>query len=365
MKTKRLFTPENIQTLSENQIFVFGSNKAGNHLGGAAKYALDHFNAKMGISEGRTGQCYAIPTLDENFCKLPLDEIEKSLQKFARYTIENLHLTFLVTKIGCGIAKFSEVEISNLFKKTKFLENVILPKEFCITKGYKVFNFDWTCRCFKYKVGELYTIDDYPIICKNGFHFCEKLVDCYNYYDYNKNNKIAEVEILGLTDTDDGKKYCTNSIKITKEIKWEEVDSLVNLGLQNSGRGNSGDYNSGDYNSGYHNSGVFCTRKRTDPVIIFNKESQMTWDEWYDHPAYRVSFNLRMTEWVCWSDMTDKEKEENKTAYVCDGYLKTYSYKEAWSNLWEILDQNQRNSFKTLPNFDSKIFEEITGIKID
>ena len=61
--------------------------------------------------------------------------------------------------------------------------------------------------------------------------------------------------------------------------------------------------------------------------------------------------------------MTDKEKKENKSAFVCRGYLKVYGYKEAWANLWKTLSDKEKNSFKTLPNFDAIIFEEITGIK--
>ena len=137
-----------------------------------------------------------------------------------------------------------------------------------------------------------------------------------------------------------------------------------NSGDRNSGDRNSGDLNSGDLNNGYRNSGVFCTRKRTDTVPFFNKESQITWDEWYNHPAYNSSFRLNMTEWKYWDNMSDDERKENPKAFITDGMLVVLSYHEAWSNLWSTLSENEKESFKTLPNFDGSIFKEITGIEL-
>ena len=137
-----------------------------------------------------------------------------------------------------------------------------------------------------------------------------------------------------------------------------------NSGDLNSGYRNSGYRNSGDLNSGYRNSGVFCNKKREDTVPFFNKESDMTWDEWYNHDAYCASRRLETTKWICWDDMTDKEKANNEKAYVCGGYLKVYEYKEAWKNLWDTLDDHDKETFSTLPNFDPDVFEDITGIRI-
>lgn len=89
----------------------------------------------------------------------------------------------------------------------------------------------------------------------------------------------------------------------------------------------------------------------------------MTWDGWYNHPAYSAASNLTITLWVSWEDMTDKEKIKHPKAFVTEGYLKVFEYKEAWANLWKELSTAQKNSFKSLPNFDSAIFEDITGIK--
>lgn len=90
----------------------------------------------------------------------------------------------------------------------------------------------------------------------------------------------------------------------------------------------------------------------------------MTWDEWYNNEAYRSASDMKVTEWICWDNMTDDEKKENPKAFVCEGYVKVFEYKTAWSNLWETLSESQRKSFESLPNFDKGIFEEITGIKL-
>src|SRR5574344_3169774 len=139
----------------------------------------------------------------------------------------------------------------------------------------------------------------------------------------------------------------------------------LNSGYRNSGDLNSGDRNSGDLNSGYRNSGVFCNKKREDTVPFFNKESDMTWDEWYNHDAYCASRRLETTKWIYWDDMTDKEKANNEKASVCGGYIKVYEYKEAWKNLWDTLDDDEKETFRTLPNFDPDVFEDITGIRVN
>ena len=123
-------------------------------------------------------------------------------------------------------------------------------------KGYKVFNSDWTCRGFQFEVGKVFEEDVTPVCCDKGFHFCTKASDCFSYYDFDPNNKVAEVEVLGEIDSNDkDSKCCTNKIKIVREINWQEVLELVNLGKACTGLCNSGDWNSGDWNSGNRNSG--------------------------------------------------------------------------------------------------------------
>ncbi len=120
--------------------------------------------------------------------------------------------------------------------------------------AFKVFNPDWTCRGFLYEVGQTYEEKVNPSLCDRGFHFCNELKDCFNYYTFDPDNKVARIEALGdICEGED--KCCTNKIKIIEEISWEEVLRLVNLGKGNSGFCNSGDRNSGDWNSGNWNSG--------------------------------------------------------------------------------------------------------------
>ena len=64
-------------------------------------------------------------------------------------------------------------------------------------KGYKVFEPDWTCREFQYEIGETYEHEGEIELCNAGFHFCERLIDCFSYYEFNPKNKVAEVEVLG------------------------------------------------------------------------------------------------------------------------------------------------------------------------
>ena len=128
-------------------------------------------------------------------------------------------------------------------------------------EGYKVFEPDWTCRGFQYEVGKTFEEDVIPSCCNRGFHFCKELKDCFNYYPFNPDNKVAKVIALGEIDEEsDDSKCCTNKIQIVEEISWEDVLRMVNLGkgnagLCNSGNRNSGNRNSGDCNSGNCNSG--------------------------------------------------------------------------------------------------------------
>ncbi len=122
-----------------------------------------------------------------------------------------------------------------------------------IMKAFKVFNPDWTCRGFRYEVGETYTHKGDISMCSSGFHACKRAVDCFNYYDFDPKNKVAEVILTGVMT--DGDKSVGSKIKIVKEIKWDSLLTLVNIGYNNSGYNNSGERNSGNNNSGNGNSG--------------------------------------------------------------------------------------------------------------
>lgn len=121
----RRFTPERIETLKENEIFVFGSNLAGQHGGGAARLAYNRFGAIWGQGVGLQGESYAIPTMHGG-----VDVIKPYVDEFIEFASCHKEYTFLVTKIGCGIAGFLEEEIAPLFAGAIDLENVVLPCEF-------------------------------------------------------------------------------------------------------------------------------------------------------------------------------------------------------------------------------------------
>ncbi len=133
-------TPENIQTLKYNEVFVFGSNESGIHGAGAAKLALDKFGAIKGQGFGLQGQSFAIPTKDKNIQTLPLYKIENYIFEFENIIKEKPDLLFYVTEIGCGLAGYTSENIAPLFHLSYKLPNVYMPKRFwevyqTLTKG--------------------------------------------------------------------------------------------------------------------------------------------------------------------------------------------------------------------------------------
>lgn len=121
----REFTPERINVLKPNEVFVFGSNLAGAHAGGAARLAFDRFGAIWGQGVGMQGQCYAIPTMHGG-----VETIKPYVDEFIAFARQHTELKFLVTRIGCGIAGFTSQEIAPLFQEVIDQENVLLPKDF-------------------------------------------------------------------------------------------------------------------------------------------------------------------------------------------------------------------------------------------
>ena len=118
-------TPEHITSLKSNEIFVFGSNLAGAHAGGAAYLAYQRFGAVMGQGVGLQGQSYAIPTMQGG-----PDTILPYVEEFIRFADMHPELTFLVTRIGCGIAGFTPAEIAPLFAGAVEVGNIHLPMDF-------------------------------------------------------------------------------------------------------------------------------------------------------------------------------------------------------------------------------------------
>ena len=126
--------------------------------------------------------------------------------------------------------------------------------EIGVVKGFKVLNPDWTCKNKQYGCPGRFEEDVTPSVCNEGMHFCKKAADCFNYYRFDPENKVAEVVAYG-TVAEDGDKCCTDKLEIVREIPWAEVLEIVNMGKGCTGLCNSGDWNSGNRNSGNRNSG--------------------------------------------------------------------------------------------------------------
>ena len=292
-----------------------------------------------------------------------------------------------------------------------------------VVKGFKVFNPDWTCnpngKPFQYEVGGIYEEDVKPMVCDRGFHFCEKAADCFNYYQFNPENKVAEVIALGEVDSD-GTKSCTNKIQIVREIPWQELLEIVNTGKGctglcnsgdcnsgnrnsgdcNSGNRNSGDCNSGDCNSGNRNSGNWnsgdcnsgdcnsgnwnsgdcnsgdcnktnfsngCFNTVEPKIYLFNKPSEWTYRDWLNSEARYLLNQIPgdVLEYIWLDDMTDEEKAAHPEAKTTGGYLKVLDNSECAVIWWHGLSDRQKNIIAAIPNFDKAIFKEITGIDVD
>jgi hypothetical protein len=128
--------------------------------------------------------------------------------------------------------------------------------------GYKVTGPDSKCRGFEYKVGVRYKYDkdgkdiwaNEIKLCNSGFHFCEKLIDCFSYYQFSPKNKVFRIIARGKIITGENKSV-TDDIEIIEELSWQEVLKMVNIGTGNTGYNNSGNGNSGNENTGSYNSG--------------------------------------------------------------------------------------------------------------
>ncbi len=294
-------------------------------------------------------------------------------------------------------------------------------------KGYKVFGPGWICdpagTPFQYAVGETYEMEEVPIVCERGFHFCERAVDCFNYYGFDPKNKVAEIEALGDIDSD-GSKSCTNKIHIIREIPWQEILDLVNTGNgctgmgnsgdrnsgnwnsgnrnsgdqnsgnwnsgnrnsgdQNSGNRNSGDRNSGNWNSGDQNSGNWNSGNRNSgdwnscsyssgcfntiehKMFLFNKLSDWTYHDWIRSDARRVLSRIphRHLEQVSYDSMSDTEKEANPEVKTTSTFLRMVDNPDV-QNWWRSISDEDKKAILSIPNFNKAIFKEITGVDVD
>ena len=144
-----------------------------------------------------------------------------------------------------------------------------------------------------------------------------------------------------------------------------------NTGNCNTGNRNTGDWNTGDWNTGNRNTGIFnaCnrstglfnTKERT--LTMFNKDSEMTWNEFINSEYYDAIYSspFSLTEWIYY---TEEEKKNSPIRQAIGGYLKKYTFKEACKNWWDNMTDENKDIIQSIPNFDKKIFKEITGIEV-
>ena len=137
-----------------------------------------------------------------------------------------------------------------------------------------------------------------------------------------------------------------------------------NTGNCNTGDRNTGDCNTGDWNKSSCNTGCFNTEEQK--ITLFNKPSNMTYDDWLRSDARYLLNRIPkdVVEWVCEKDMTDEEKASHTTYETTGGYLRVLDESECAQIWWDGLSEIDKSTIKAIPNFDSKIFEECTGIKI-
>lgn len=255
-------------------------------------------------------------------------------------------------------------------------------------KGYKVFNHDWTCspngNTKQYACPGKFEEDITPVRCGSGMHFCRKASDCFNYYNFDPENKVAEVIAYGDI-VEEGDKCCTNKLEIVREIPWQELLTIVNTGKdctgfrntgnRNTGDSNTGDRNTGDWNTGNWNTGDWntssfntgCFNTEEQKIMLFNKPSNMTYREWINSDARYLLNRIPkdVVEWVYEEDMTDEEKAANPTYETTGGYLKVLDESECGQLWWNSLSDDKKKIIEEIPNFDVEIFEQCTGIKVD
>ena len=242
-----------------------------------------------------------------------------------------------------------------------------------VVKGFKVFNSDWTCspngNTKQYTCPGKFEEDITPIRCERGMHFCKKAADCFNYYNFNPENKVAEVIAYGDI-AEEGDKCCTNKLEIVREIPWAELLEIVNsgkgcTGLCNSGNRNSGNRNSGDWNKCSFSNGCFNTV--SPKIYLFNKPSEWTYQDWLNSEARYLLNQIPgdALEYIYLSDMTDEEKAAHPEAETTGGYLKILDNSECAVIWWRGLSDRQKAVITAIPNFDKEIFKQITGIDVD
>ena len=270
-------------------------------------------------------------------------------------------------------------------------------------KGYKAFLPNMTTRHGDdtvYEVGKTYTVEGEIKICENGYHFCKKCVDVYDYYS--KPCRICEVSVTGAVQTQ-GNKSVGRKLKILRELTADEISSLCNSGNCNSGNCNSGNCNSGNCNSGDRNSGNcnsgncnsgnwnsgncnsgdwnsgncnsgdwnsgncnsgYCNT--TEPTVrLFDHQTDITFIDFKCSRAYDLLCNIPSDclTWKYSEYMTDDEKAAHPEHETTGGFLYLEKAdRQAW---WESLSDDSKAAITSMPYFDAEKFFICTGIKVN
>ena len=253
-----------------------------------------------------------------------------------------------------------------------------------VVRGFKVFESDWSCEPNwahkkQYTCPGKFEEDVDPEVGECGMHFCERAVDCFKYYLFDPSNKVAEVIAYGKV-VSDGVNSATDKLEIVREIPWDEVLRLVNIGENctgfcntgncnpgnwNTGDWNTGNWNTGDWNKSSFNTGCFMTEEQN--IMMFNKPSDWTYRMWFKSKARYLLNQIPkdVVEWVYSEDMSDKEKAAHPEHETTGGYLKVLNESECGQIWWNKLSNRKKNIIKSLPNFDADIFYQCTGIKVE
>ena len=361
---------------------------------------MDNMNKKIIVGEN------VIATIGRNHNKVAF--LQGILSRKSAVVIDS---TGEYTNIAYALG-YKQIISKNIRKGTKMV------------KGYKVFNPDWTCREKQYTCPGKFEEEGEFEVCGHGMHFCQTAADCFDYYDFNSKNKVAEVIAYGEVKTD-GDKSCTDKLEIVREIPWDEMLQIVNIGKnctgcrntgdwntgncntgncntgnRNTGNCNTGDYNTGGWNTGNRNTGncntgdyntgnrstgnrntgdyntgdwnkssfnTGCFNTEEQKIMLFNKPSDMTYREWLESDARWLLNQIPkdVVEWVYEEDMTDEEKAAHPTYETTGGYLKVLDESECGQLWWNGLSDKDKFIIKAIPNFDADIFEKCTGIKVN
>ena len=280
-------------------------------------------------------------------------------------------------------------------------------------KGYKAFLSDMTTKHGDntvYEVGKTYTVEGEVKICENGYHFCKKCVDVYDYYS--KPCRICEVNVTGAVQTQ-GNKSVGRRLKILRELTADEISSLCNSGDWNSGNRNSGDWNSGDWNSGDWNSGDWNSGNRnsgnrnsgdwnsgdwnsgnrnsgdwnsgdwnsgdwnsgdcnsgycntTEPTVrLFDHQTEITFSDFRQSRAYGLlcSMPSDCLTWKYSEYMTDDEKAAHPEHETTGGFLYLEKAdRQAW---WESLSDESKAAITSMPYFNADKFYKCTNIRVE